>query len=98
MVKGHHAALAAMGIILPSKRHVSAGDLYEPMVRDRDAMGVASQIMQHVFRCTEIFLRINDPNPRGIAYGGKQRMPSPAFRRRPYNFRIRRQIHELGAF
>jgi len=61
MAKGHHAALAAMGIILPSKRHVSVGDLYEPMVGDRDAMGVASQIMQHVFRSTERSLRINDP-------------------------------------
>jgi hypothetical protein len=61
MAKGHHAALAAMGIILPAKRHVSIGDLYKPMVGDRDAMGVASQIMQHVFRSTERSLRINDP-------------------------------------
>ncbi len=46
MAEGHHAAFAMMRIILPSKRHVSVGDLYQPMVGDRDAMGVASQITQ----------------------------------------------------
>ncbi len=61
VAEGHHAALAPMGIILPAKRHVSVGDLYEPMVGDRDAMGVASQIMQHVFRSVEWPLRIDDP-------------------------------------
>ena len=57
----HHAAFAVMSIILPSKRHVSVGDLYEAMVGDRDAMGVASQIMQYVFRSAEWSLRINHP-------------------------------------
>jgi hypothetical protein len=61
VAEGHHAALAAMRIILPAKRHVSIGHLYEPMVGDRDAMGVASQIMQHVFRSAEWSLRINHP-------------------------------------
>ena len=61
MAEGHHAALAAMGIILPAKRHVSIGHLYKPVVGDRDAMGVASQIMQHVFRSAEWSLCINDP-------------------------------------
>ena len=61
MGEGHHSALAAMGIILPAKRHVSIGHFHKPMVGNRDAMGVASQIMQHVFRSTERSLRINDP-------------------------------------
>ena len=57
----HHAALATMRIILPAKRHVSIGHFYQPMVGNRDAMGVASQIMQHVFRSAEWSLCINDP-------------------------------------
>ena len=61
MAKGHHAALAAMGIILPAKRYVSVGHLYKPMVGDCDAMGVASQIMQHMLGAAEGWLGIDDP-------------------------------------
>jgi hypothetical protein len=61
VAEGHQAAFAVMGIILPSKRHVSVGHVYESMVGDRDAVGVASQIMQHVFRSAEWFLRIDYP-------------------------------------
>jgi len=61
VAEGRHAALAVMSIILPSKRHVSVGHIYESMVGDRDAVGVASQIMQHVFRSAEWFLRIDYP-------------------------------------
>ena len=53
VAEGHHAAFAVMSIILPSKRHVSVGHVYESMVGDRDAVGVASQIMQHMFRSAE---------------------------------------------
>jgi hypothetical protein len=61
VAEGHHAAFAVMSIILPSKRHVSIGHIYQSMVGDRDAVGVASQIMQHVFRSAEWSLRINHP-------------------------------------
>jgi len=61
VAEGHHTALAVMSIILPSKRHVSVGHTCESMVGDRDAMGVASQIMQHVFRSAEGRLGIDDP-------------------------------------
>jgi hypothetical protein len=61
VVEGHQTALAVVGIILPSKRHVSVGHIYESMVGDRDAVGVASQIMQHVFRPAEWPLRIDYP-------------------------------------
>ena len=44
----HHTALAVMSIILPSKRHMSVGHLDKSMIGDRDAMGVASQIVQHM--------------------------------------------------
>jgi hypothetical protein len=61
VAEGHHAAFAVMSIILPSKRHVSVGHIYESMVGDRDAVGVASQIMQHMFRSAEWSLRIDYP-------------------------------------
>ena len=57
----HHTALAVMRIILPSKRHVSVGHLYKSMVGNRDAMGIASQIMQYVFWPAEWSLRIDHP-------------------------------------
>jgi hypothetical protein len=61
VAEGHQAALAVMSIILPSKRHVSIGHIYESMVGNRDAMGVAGQIMQHVFRSAEWSLRVDYP-------------------------------------
>jgi hypothetical protein len=61
VAEGHHTVLAVMSIILPSKRHVSVGHLYKPMVGDRNAMGVASQIMQHMFWPTKWFFRIDHP-------------------------------------
>jgi hypothetical protein len=61
VAEGHHTALALMSIILPSKRHVSIGHICESMVGDRDAVGVASQIMQHVFRSAEWSLRVDYP-------------------------------------
>ena len=59
--EGHQAAFAVMSIILPSKRHVSIGHIDKSMVGDGDAVGVASQIMQHVFRSAKWLLRIDDP-------------------------------------
>lgn len=61
MAKSHHTALAAVGIILPTKRDVSVGDLDKAMVGDRDSMGAASQILQYMFRPAEWSLRINHP-------------------------------------
>ncbi len=61
VAEGHQAALAVMRIIFPSKRHVSIGHIDKAMIGDGDAVGVAGQIMQHVFRSAEWFLRIDDP-------------------------------------
>lgn len=61
VAEGHHAAFAVMSIILPSKRHVSVRYPYQSMVRDRDAMGIASQILQHVFWPAKGFFRIDHP-------------------------------------
>jgi hypothetical protein len=61
MAERYHAVLVVMGIILPSKRDVSVGHVYQPMVGDRDAMGVTRQIMEYVFRSAEWSLRIDHP-------------------------------------
>jgi hypothetical protein len=57
----HHTTLAVMSIILPPERHVSVGHLYKSMVGDRNAMGVASQIMQHMFWSAKWSFRIDHP-------------------------------------
>ena len=61
MAEGHHAALAVMRVILPSERDVSVGHVYQPMVGDRNAMGIASQVMQDVFRSAKWPFRIDYP-------------------------------------
>jgi hypothetical protein len=57
----HGAAFAVVRIVLPAKGHVGIGHLDEAMVGDGDAMRVAGQIVQYVFRPAERFLRIDHP-------------------------------------
>ena len=59
--ESHGAALAVMGVVLPAKSDVIAVHCEESMVGDRHAMGVAGQILKHVFRSAKGRLRINDP-------------------------------------
>jgi len=58
---GHDLLLAAMCIVLPSKRHsiILEGD--ESMAGDRNAMGIAREIMQNVFGTAEGWLGVDDP-------------------------------------
>jgi len=74
MAEGHHAALAVMRIILPSKRHVSVGHLYKSMVGDRDAMRVASQILT---ARVPVRRKVSSHRPPNRALGGA-RVRSPA--------------------
>jgi hypothetical protein len=61
MRQRHEAALAVVGIVFPAEGHLSVGHVYDAMVRDCDAMCVAGQIREHVFRTAEGFLGVNDP-------------------------------------
>jgi len=61
MAQRHDTALAVVGVIFPAERHLRIGDLDQPMIRDCDAVGVASQIMQHMFRPAEWLLGVHDP-------------------------------------
>ena len=38
----HELLFAAVGVILPAERHLIIGEVYDPVVGDGDAMGVAS--------------------------------------------------------
>ena len=57
----HQLLFAAVSIILPAKRHLSIGKVYDPMIGDGDAVGVAGQVMEDVLRATERRLRVHDP-------------------------------------
>lgn len=59
--KGHLPFLIAVRIVLPAEAHLVAIETEQPMVADGNAMGVASEVMQDVFRSAEARLRIDDP-------------------------------------
>ncbi len=58
---GHDLLLIAVRIVLPSERHsiILEGD--ESMVRDRDTMGIARQVMQNMLWAAEGRLGVDDP-------------------------------------
>jgi len=58
---GHDLLLGAVRIVFPAKRNsiILEGD--KSMVRDRDTMGIARQIVQNVLRPAEGRLGVNDP-------------------------------------
>jgi len=57
----HDAALAVVRVVLPAEGDVRIGHLDQTMVGDGDAMRVAGQIVQHVFRPAERFLGVDHP-------------------------------------
>jgi len=59
--EGHDADLTPVAVVLPPKRHLGVGHVDEPMIGDRDAMGVPGQIVEHVARTAERRLRVHDP-------------------------------------
>ena len=58
---GHHALPVTRGVVLPSERDPAILELSQSMVGDGHAMGVASEILQNVFRAAERPLGIDDP-------------------------------------
>ena len=53
--------LALVAIVLPSEAHLTGFDIQQAIVRDRDAMGVAADVVEHLFRAGEGPLGIDDP-------------------------------------
>jgi hypothetical protein len=57
----HQALLIAVSVIPPSKRDVITIEGHQPMIRNRDAVRVASEIPEDLLRSAECGLRINNP-------------------------------------
>ena len=58
---GHDLLLAAVGVVSPAERDAIVLEGHEAMVGDGDAVGVAGQVVEHVFGAAEGRLGINDP-------------------------------------
>ena len=57
----HDAPPAAVGIILPAEADVLSVEADQTVVGDSDAMGVAAEIAQHLFRTAEGRSYVDDP-------------------------------------
>ena len=60
-VERHDLRLAAVTIIPPAERDPIVGHADQPGIGDGDAMGVAAEIGQHLFRPAEGRLGVDDP-------------------------------------
>jgi hypothetical protein len=58
---GHDLVLAAVSVVLPAEGDSSLAEGYESVVGDRDAVGVASQIVKYMLGSPEGWLGIDDP-------------------------------------
>jgi hypothetical protein len=58
---GHDLLLAAVRVVFPAKRDSIVVEGDESMVRDRDTMGIAGQVMQHMLGAAEGWLGVDDP-------------------------------------
>ena len=57
----HQSDPTPVPVVLPPKRHLVLGHGDEPMVGDRDAVGVPREIVQHVTGAAEWGLGVDDP-------------------------------------
>ncbi len=59
--KSHCAGLATVGVILPAESHALLVEGQQAMIGNGHAMGVATEIAQHLHRAAEGGLGINHP-------------------------------------
>ena len=59
--QSHQPLLVAVSGISPAEGDVTVGESNEPVVGDSDAMGIAAEIAQRMFRAAEGSLGVNDP-------------------------------------
>ena len=67
-IKGHQSLPVAMGRVFPPKGHPPVLERQQATIRDRHAMGIAREILQHRPRATSGGLGIDDPlhGPEGV--------------------------------
>jgi hypothetical protein len=58
---GHDLLLAAVGIVSPAKGDAIVLKGHETMVGDGDAMGIAGQVVENLFRAAEGWLGVDHP-------------------------------------
>jgi len=57
----HKPLLSLVGIILPAERDLAVGKVHDPVVRDGNAMCIARQVVEDMFRSTEGSLGVDHP-------------------------------------
>jgi hypothetical protein len=60
-VHGHDLAFVVIVVIAPSERDGIVFELHEPMVADRDPVGISAEILKNVFGLLEGRFAIDDP-------------------------------------
>lgn len=95
---GHLSLLVGVRVILPAEGHLAVGHVQQPMVGDGDAMGIARQILQDMFRSAERRLSVDDPVlpeqrskkstkrlvcADGLQTAGEEKLAAPECRFRP---------------
>ena len=58
---GHQTLLAPVGIIFPAECDLAVGKVHDPVVGDGNAMRVAGQIVEDMFRSSERPFGIHNP-------------------------------------
>jgi len=64
-IHAHGGSSMAMSVVLPIEADAVVFERAKAVIGDRDAMGVASQILQHTLRSTEGRLGVHDPFDAG---------------------------------
>ena len=63
----HDLHAIAIGVVAPPKVDAAVGDGEQPVVGERDAVGVAAEVGEHMFRPGERRLAVDDPTLAGGA-------------------------------
>ena len=60
-VERHHLHAVVVRVVLPAKPDAAVAVIDEPIIRQRDAVGVPTEIVEHLLGTGEGPLRIHDP-------------------------------------
>jgi hypothetical protein len=58
---GHQPLLTLVGIIFPSEGNLAIGNVYDPVIGDRDAMRIAGQVVEDMFGSSEWPFSVDNP-------------------------------------
>ncbi len=60
-VESHGALAVTLGVILPTKGDLTVLERNEPLIGDSDAMGVSSEVLEHLLGTAEGRFRVDNP-------------------------------------